>query len=164
MVGENRLMKTKSVDNKENIIKLEWQKYDWREFEEICFEYIKEVYSAKFYTTKLTRAQKDKGRDIIVKGKNDDFEAWGECKNHKRNVDLSTIGKNVVLALSHQINKAIFFSVTNITLNTKTEILNIAQKQGFEVLFLDGKILDETIISCRKVAYKYFRETVSSFV
>ena len=33
MVGENRLMKTKSVDNKENIIKLEWQKYDWREFE-----------------------------------------------------------------------------------------------------------------------------------
>lgn len=164
MVGENRLMKTKSVDNKENIIKLEWQKYDWREFEEICFEYIKEVYSAKFYTTKLTRAQKDKGRDIIVKGKNDNFEAWGECKNHKRNVDLSTIGKNVVLALSHQINKAIFFSVTNITLNTKTEILNIAQKQGFEVLFLDGKILDETILSCRKVAYKYFRREYETFI
>ena len=137
-------MKKKRVNSNENYCKLDWQKYDWRKFEEICFEYIKEVYSAQFYNTELTRAQKDQGRDIIVKGKNVDFEAWGECKNHKRNVDLSIIGKNVVLALSHQINKAIFFSVTNITLNTKTEILNIAQKQGFEVLFLDGKIGDAT--------------------
>lgn len=157
-------MKKKSIDEKENYFKLDWQKYDWREFEKICFEYIKEVYSAEFYKTKLTRAQKDKGRDIVVKGRFVDFEAWGECKNHKRNVDLSTIGKNVVLALSHQINKAIFFSVTNITLNTKTEILNIAQNQGFEVLFLDGKILDETILSCRKVAYKYFRKEYEKYI
>ena len=157
-------MKKKRVNSNENYCKLDWQKYDWRKFEEICFEYIKEVYSAQFYNTELTRAQKDQGRDIIVKGKNVDFEAWGECKNHKRNVDLSIIGKNVVLALSHQINKAIFFSVTNITLNTKTEILNIAQKQGFEVLFLDGKILDETILSCHKVAYKYFRREYETFI
>ena len=148
-------MKTNSTDTKEKTRKLDWQKYDWRKFEKICFEYIKVVYSAKFYKTELTRAQKDKGRDIIIKGKYEDFEAWGECKNHKRNLDLSTIGKNIVLALSHQINKAIFFSVTNITLNTKTEILNVAQEHGFEVLFLDGAILDETILSCRQVACKY---------
>lgn len=158
------MKRNNTVDVKENYCKLNWQKYDWRKFEKICFEYIKEVYSAQFFKTKLTRAQKDKGRDIVIKGRNVDFEAWGECKNHKRTVDLSTIGKNVVLALSHQINKAIFFSVTNITLNTKTEILNIAQKQGFEVLFLDGNILDETILSCRRVAYKYFREEYENFI
>ena len=144
--------------------KLDWQKYDWRKFEKVCFEYIKVVYSAKFYKTELTRAQKDKGRDIIIKGKYENFEAWGECKNHKRNVDLSTIGKNIVLALSHQINKAIFFSVTGITLNTKTEILNVAQEHGFEVLFLDGPILDETILSCRQVARKYFRKEYEKYI
>ena len=157
-------MKTNSTDTKEKTRKLDWQKYDWRKFEKICFEYIKAVYSAKFYKTELTRAQKDKGRDIIIKGKYEDFEAWGECKNHKRNLDLSTIGKNIVLALSHQINKAIFFSVTNITLNTKTEILNVAQEHGFEVLFLDGAILDETILSCRQVACKYFRREYEHYI
>ncbi len=157
-------MKRNSTDTKEKTRKLDWQKYDWRMFEKICFEYIKTVYSAKFYKTKLTRAQKDKGRDIIIKGKHEDFEAWGECKNHKRNLDLSTIGKNIVLALSHQINKAIFFSVTNITLNTKTEILHVAQEYGFEVLFLDGTILDETILSCCQVACKYFRKEYEHYI
>ena len=157
-------MKRNSTDVKRSPRKLDWQKYDWRKFETICFEYIKVVYSAQFYKTKLTRAQKDKGRDIIIRGKYENYEAWGECKNHKRNLDLSTIGKNVVLALSHQINKAIFFSVTSITLNTKTEILNVAQEHGFEVLFLDGTILDETILSCRQVAYKYFRKEYEKYI
>lgn len=158
-------MKTdKKIDMIEPYNKLDWEKYDWREFEKICFEYIKTVYSAKFYKTKLTRAQKDAGRDIIIKGKNQKYEAWGECKSHKRNIDLSTIGKNVVLALSHKINKAIFFSVTSITLNTKIEILTVAKEHGFEVLFLDGSILDQTILSCKKVAYKYFRNEYETYI
>lgn len=144
--------------------RLNWEKYDWRKFEKICFEYIKTVYSAKFYKTQLTRPNKDSGRDIIIRGKYDDYEAWGECKNHKRNIDLSIIGKNVVLALSHQINKAIFFSVTKITLNTKIEILTVAQEYGFEALFLDGNVLDETILNCKKVAYKYFRSEYETFM
>lgn len=144
--------------------KLNWGKYDWRQFEKICFEYIKTVYSAKFYKTQLTRAKKDGGRDIIIKGKYENYEAWGECKNYKRNIDLSTIGKNIVLALSHQINKAIFFSVTHITLNTKIEILTVAQEHGFEVLFLDGHVLDQTILSCKQVAHKYFRKEYEIFV
>ena len=136
---------------------LSWNKYDWRTFEKICFAYIKEIYSAKFYSTKLTRAQKDQGRDIIIKSYHEKFVAWGECKYHTRNVDLSNIGKNIVLALSHQINKAIFFSVSSITLNSKIEILNVAQRFGFEVLFLDGNELNKTILSCEKIARKYFR-------
>lgn len=156
-------MKESNTDN--NMYrKLNWEKYDWRQFEKICFEYIKTVYSAKFYKTQLTRAKKDAGRDIIIKGKYENYEAWGECKNHKRNIDLSTIGKNIVLALSHQINKAIFFSVTHITLNTKVEILTVAQEHGFEVLFLDGHILDQTILSCRQVARRYFRKEYETFV
>lgn len=156
-------MKESNTDN--NMYrKLNWEEYDWRQFEKICFEYIKTVYSAKFYKTQLTRAKKDAGRDIIIKGKYENYEAWGECKNHKRNIDLSTIGKNIVLALSHQINKAIFFSVTRITLNTKIEILTVAQEHGFEVLFLDGHILDQTILSCRQVARRYFRKEYETFV
>ena len=157
-------MQKNNSDNEKNMRKLNWQVYDWRKFEKICFEYVKTVYSAQFYRTQLTRAQKDHGRDIIIKAKNRDFEAWGECKNHKRNLDLAIIGKNIVLALSHQINKAIFFSVTSITINTKIEILTVAQKYGFEVLFLDGNLLDETILSCPQVARKYFRKEYEKFV
>ena len=146
------------------IYELNWDKYDWRKFEKICYEYIKTIYSAKFYKTKLTKAIKDSGRDIIIKGVDGEFEAWGECKNHKRNIGLSVIGKNVVLALSHQINKAIFFSVTKITANTKIEILNVAQKNGFEVLFLDGYELNAEILNCEKVAKKYFREEYEQYI
>lgn len=146
------------------IYKLNWDKYSWRKFEKICFEYIKSIYSARFYKTKLTQARKDSGRDIIIKNINGTFEAWGECKYHKRNIDLSVIGKNVVLALSHQINKAIFFSVTAITPNTKIEILNVAQKNGFDVLFLDGNELNIEILNCEKVAKKYFRKEYEEYI
>jgi len=149
---------------KEEIYELNWKKYSWREFEQICFEYVKECYSAKFYNRTMTRAQKDKGRDIIIKGRKIEFEAWGECKDHKRNIGLETIGKNIVLALSHQINQAIFFSVTLITLNTKIEILNVAQMYGFEVLFLDGNELNKAILSCHKVSRKYFKEEYQKYI
>lgn len=143
---------------------LNWDKYNWRDFEQICFEYIKECYSAKFYKRTLTRAKKDQGRDIIIKGRKIKFEAWGECKAHKRNIGLDKIGKNIVLALSHQINKAIFFSVTSITINTKIEILNVAQSHGFEVLFLDGNELNKSILSCHKVSHKYFRKEYEKYI
>lgn len=143
---------------------LDWNNYNWREFEEICYEYVKNVYSAPFYNTILTRARKDSGRDIIITDQYGTFEAWGECKYHKRNIDLSIIGKNVVLALSHQINKAIFFSVTSITPNTKIEILNMAQKNGFEVLFLDGNNLNTEILNCEKVSKIYFRKEYEKYI
>lgn len=146
------------------IYHLNWSQYSWRDFEKICFEYIKECYSAKFYKTTLTRANKDQGRDIIIKGRKSRFEAWGECKDHKRNINLSVIGKNIVLALSHQINEAIFFSVSLVTLNTKIEILNVARLHGFEVLFLDGNELNKAILSCSKVSRKYFREEYEKYI
>lgn len=152
------------VHMREEIYKLNWDKYNWRDFEQICFEYIKECYSAKFYKRTLTRAQKDQGRDIIIKGRKNNFEAWGECKAHKRNIGLEAIGKNIVLALSHQINKVIFFSVTPITLNTKIEILNVAQSHGFEVLFLDGNELNKSILSCHKVSSKYFKKEYQKYI
>lgn len=158
------MIETEYTHMKKEIYNLNWDQYSWRDFEKICFEYVKECYSAKFYKTTLTRANKDQGRDIIIKGRRNNFEAWGECKNHKRNIDLSTIGKNVVLALSHQINEAIFFSVTSITLNTKIEIMNVARLHGFEVLFLDGNELNKSILSCSKVSYKYFREEYEKYI
>jgi len=142
----------------DNSIHLNWGKYSWRKFEKICFHYIKTVYSAPFYKVNLTRGKKDGGRDIVIRSKTEEFEAWGECKNHKRNLDLSVIGKNVVLALSHKINKAIFFSVTPITYNTKVEILNLSQLHNFDVLFLDGDKLNREIIQCKNVAIKYFKK------
>jgi len=137
---------------------LNWNNYSWSEFEKICFEYIQTVYSSEFFKTTLTNKHKDGGRDIIIKAINDMFEAWGECKDHHRNIDLSVIGKNVVLAISRKINKVIFFSVSKITLNTKIEILTVAQIHGFEVLFLDETLLDNEILRCESISRKYFRE------
>lgn len=141
-----------------NQARLNWKQYSWEEFEKICCAYLKATYSSEFYKVKLTRARKDGGKDIIIKGRNTNFEAWAECKNHTRNIDLSVIGKNVVLALSHKINQAIFFSVSAITLNTKVEILTVAQIHGFEVLFLDGNILDDVIMKCPQIVKKYFKK------
>ena len=149
---------------KENDISLNWEKYSWRKFEKICFEYIKTIYSAKFYKTILTQPRNDGGRDIIIKKKDNSYEAGGECKNHKRSIDLSVIGKNVVLALSHKINKAIFFSVTSITYNTKVEILNLSQVYNFDVLFLDGDRLNQEILACKSVARKYFKKEYVEYV
>lgn len=143
---------------------LSWSEYNWREFEKICYEYVQNKYSAQFYTTQLTSSVKDGGRDIIIKSRENNFEAWGECKNHKRNIDLSVIGKNIVLALSHQINEAIFFSVTPITPNTKIEILVVAQRYGFDVLFLDGESLNKEILKCESVAKKYFKKEYANYV
>ena len=143
---------------------LSWSEYNWREFEIICYEYVQNKYSAQFYTTQLTSSVKDGGRDIIIKSRENNFEAWGECKNHKRNIDLSVIGKNIVLALSHQINEAIFFSVTPITPNTKIEILVVAQRYGFDVLFLDGESLNKEILKCESVAKKYFKKEYANYV
>ena len=62
-------MKKGNTDDYMTNKRLNWEKYDWRKFEKICFEYIKTVYSAKFYKTQLTRPNKDSGRDIIIRGK-----------------------------------------------------------------------------------------------
>lgn len=152
------------MDNEcEGSIELEWGRYSWREFEKICFQYIKCIYSSPFYNVKLTHPGNDGGRDIIIRNLKTGFEAWGECKNHKRNIDLSIIGKNVVLALSHKINKAIFFSVTPITYNTKVEILKLSQFHNFDVLFLDGDRLNKEILACRSVAIKYFKKEYAKY-
>lgn len=116
-----------------------------RKFEKMCFEYTKKIYKDENATIVLTKAQKDGGRDIEISIKNDkDFPPiihWGECKAHKRNIDLSTIGKNIVLVLSKKIKKIIFFSTSNIVLNTKKTILEVAQDYGFDVEFIDGEYL-----------------------
>ena len=158
------ILQDRKILMKENDIILNWNNYDWRDFEIICFEYLKTIYSAKFYKTILTEPRNDGGRDIIIKKKDNSFEAWGECKNHKRNIDLSVIGKNVVLALSHKINKAIFFSVSPITYNTKVEILNLSQVYNFDILFLDGDKLNQEILACKSVAKKYFKTEYKKYV
>ena len=105
-----------------NTKRLNWEKYTWIDFERICFEYAKEKYNSTIYKVKITQAQKDGGRDIVISDTQNNRTAWGECKHHKRNIDLSDIGKNVVLAITNEIQKIIFFSVSEITVNTKHEI------------------------------------------
>lgn len=116
-----------------------------RKFEKMCFEYAKKIYKDENAKIVLTKAQKDGGRDIeiTIKDNNDLLPIihWGECKAHKRNIDLSTIGKNIVLVLSKKIKKIIFFSTSSIVLNTKRTILEVARDYGFDVEFIDGEFL-----------------------
>lgn len=74
-----------------NTKRLNWEKYTWIDFERICFEYAKEKYNSTIYKVKITQAQKDGGRDIVISDTQNNRTAWGECKHHKRNIDLCCV-------------------------------------------------------------------------
>ncbi len=143
--------------------RLNWDKYTWEDFEDICFEYVSERYNSDAYIVQITQRKKDGGRDIIISDIENNTTTWGECKHHKSSIGLSHIGKNVVLAITNQINKIIFFSVSHITPNTKHEILCAARIHNFEVCFLDGVDLDYEIAGNRKILSKYFSESFSLY-
>lgn len=52
----------------------------------------------------------------------------GRMQNHKRNLGLSEIGKNIVLVISKRINKLIYISASSITETAQAEILNVGEK------------------------------------
>ena len=143
--------------------RLNWDKYTWEQFEDICYEYTSEKYNSDIYQVSITKRRKDGGRDIIISNQVNKKTAWGECKHHKNSVGLDDIGKNVVLAMTNQIQKMIFFSVSNVTPNTKHEILFAAKLHGFDVLFLDGKDLDCEIAGNKQLLRKYFEESFELF-
>ena len=143
--------------------RLDWNKYTWEDFENICFRYATRKYDTSVYKVILTERRKDKGRDIVITNKKTNEISWAECKHHKRSVDLSDIGKNVVLAITNQINKIIFFSVSSITPNTKHEILTTAKTYGFDVLFLDGINLDDKIAEDKNILNTYFKDSFYCF-
>lgn len=143
--------------------RLNWSKYTWEEFEDICYEYACEKYSSDFYKVSITDRRKDGGRDIIIEDLIKNKHTWGECKHHSSSIGLDVIGKNVVLAITNQLQKIIFFSVTDVTPNTKHEILCAARIHGFEVLFLDGIDLDCEIAGNPQLLSRYFKESFDLF-
>ena len=46
--------------------RLNWDKYTWEDFEDICFEYVSERYNSDAYIVQITQRKKDGGRDIII--------------------------------------------------------------------------------------------------
>jgi len=132
------------------------------EFERLCYEYICGLYDdKKNYQIKHTRYVHDGGRDIEVTfyDQLSQFKIWAECKQHKRSIGLDDIGKNVVLVISKNIHKVIFFSASEITENAKIEITNIGNKLNFDVSFLSGERLSNEIISQPNLIKKYFKNT-----
>lgn len=143
--------------------RLNWSQYTWEEFEDICYEYASIKYNSDIYEVSITERRKDGGRDIIITDLVNTKVTWGECKHHKNSVGLDSIGKNVVLAITNQLNKIIFFSVSSVTPNTKHEILCAAKIHGFDVLFLDGTELDREIAGNKQLLNKYFKESFELF-
>ena len=111
-----------------------------QKFEDLALDYTNIIFTEKGTEILPTRYTKDGGKDIIIThiSKITNFRAWVECKNHKRNLGLSEIGKNIVLVISKRINKLIYISASSITETAQAEILNVGEKNNFEVLFLDG--------------------------
>ena len=130
------------------------------EFECLCYEYICGLYDEKKdYQIKHTRYVHDGGRDIEVTfyDQLSQFKIWAECKQHKRCIGLDDIGKNVVLVISKNIHKVIFFSASEITENAKIEITNIGNKLNFDVSFLSGERLSNEIGLQPNLVKKYFK-------
>ncbi len=149
--------------SRDNNPRLNWSQYTWEEFEDICYEYASAKYNSDIYEVSITERRKDGGRDIIITNLESNKVTWGECKHHKKSVGLDSIGKNVVLAITNQLHKIIFFSVSNVTPNTKHEILCAAKIHGFDVLFLDGAELDREIAGNKQLLNKYFKESFELF-
>ena len=132
------------------------------EFECMCYDYICTKYNNKnSYQLKHTRYIHDGGRDIEITFYDElsYFTIWAECKQHKRNIGLDDIGKNVVLVISKHVHKVIFFSASEITESAKIEISNIGDKLNFHVSFLCGERLINEIKTKPKILEKYFNVT-----
>ncbi len=132
------------------------------EFECMCYDYICAEYNNNNnYQLKHTRYIHDGGRDIEIAFYDElsYFKIWAECKQHKRNIGLDDIGKNVVLVISKHVHKVIFFSASEITEPAKIEIINIGDKLNFHVSFLCGDRLINEIKTKPEILEKYFNGT-----
>ena len=129
-----------------------------QEFENLALDYIRRVFSEHGTEIFPTPYKKDGGKDIIVThiSKITNYRTWIECKNHKRNLGLSEIGKNVVLVISKRIHKLIYISASSITENAQAEILNVGEKNNFEVLFLDGDNYKRELVKFPDLLNCYF--------
>ena len=108
-----------------------------QEFEELCCAYTQAKYG-DYANVKLTPPQGDGGKDIEIILIPSNKVHWGECKLHNRNIDLSSIGKNIVLVQARKIKKIIFFSTNDIVYNTKKHIIEVARSHKFDAVFLDN--------------------------
>ena len=52
--------------SKSNRVRLNWSKYNWEQFENICYAYASEKYDADAYKVTITARRKDGGRDIVI--------------------------------------------------------------------------------------------------
>lgn len=108
-----------------NTKRLNWEKYTWIDFERICFEYAKEKYNSTIYKVKITQAQKDGGRDIVISDTQNNRTAWGECKHHKQLTQISHFFMIIIIdilvkrELSTNLMKEIWKSFLNIQFHTK---------------------------------------------
>ncbi|MCH5260804.1 MAG: restriction endonuclease [Lachnospiraceae bacterium] len=129
-----------------------------QQFEDLALDYINDIFSENDTEINPTRYVKDGGKDIIIThiSKITNLKTWVECKNHKRNLGLAEIGKNVVLVISKKINKLIYISASSITETAQRDILNVGYKNNFEVLFLDGDNYKRELIHHPKLVKKYF--------
>lgn len=136
------------------------------EFETLCYRYICTLYKKPNYSVEHTRYVHDGGRDIEITFYDElsHFKIWAECKQHKRNIGLDDIGKNVVLVISKHINKVIFFSASEITESAEIEISRIADKLNFEVSFLCGERLSHELATQPALITDYFGESVTSAI
>ena len=79
--------------SKSNRVHLNWSKYNWEQFENICYAYASEKYDADAYKVTITARRKDGGRDIVIYDKEQKRSSWGECKHHKSSLGLSELEK-----------------------------------------------------------------------
>ncbi len=128
------------------------------EFEQLCFDYITIIYKNIDYSLYHTRYNHDGGKDIVVKFNDSlhSYKIWAECKQHKDNIGLEEIGKNIVLVLSRHINKIILFSASKIRDTAKKEIMMVSRYHNFDVEFLDNEILVDKICSYPDLIKQYF--------
>lgn len=137
---------------------IDFMKLDPSEFENLAMDYVQCVFGedcTSFVHTPLTH---DGGKDIVITSINKitNYKTWVECKRHNRNIGLDEIGKNVVLIISHRINKLIFISASEISKSAKSEILNVSSKNNFDILFLDGDTLKRELLKYPSLLSKYF--------
>ena len=134
------------------------------EFETLCYKYICALYKKPGYSVEHTRYVHDGGRDIEITFYDElsHFRIWAECKQHKRNIGLDDIGKNVVLVISKHVNKVIFFSASEITEGAEIEISRIADKLNFEVSFLCGTRLAHELATQPELVKTYFGDNAIS--
>lgn len=122
-------------------------------FQGLLFESLSKALLLRLYGGKWRQTPRshDHARDFEFLGSDASFKAWAECKMHKTNLALTTIGSTLVMALVESINKLVLISYSDLSSDCALQVARFSRRSGCSVDVIAGSGLDSLLLEYPEV-------------